>query len=75
MPDSIVITISIDRTLYKRLKEYALSKYGNRKGALKMAIEEMIRTLVSNPDYVIKRLEKGYKLGPPPRREELHDRY
>ncbi len=69
-----VITISLDKKIAKKLRELARKKYGNRKGAIKMVVEEAINKLVITESNFLKKLRKGVELGPPPSRSEVHER-
>jgi len=73
MSRSRVVTISIDEELYERLREYARRRYGGGKGSIKKALEEFIRSgLEGSGDDLLRRLEKGYRLGGPLTREEIY---
>ena len=65
--------MSIDEELYERLKEYARRRYGGGKGSIKKALEEFIRCgLEGSTDDLLRRLERGYRLGGPLSRDEIY---
>ena len=72
MGTSKIVTLSLDEKLYEKLKQYALAKYGNRKGALKKALEELLKSSLNRDIDLVKRLEKGHPLGKIVERDELH---
>ena len=75
MSKNIIVTISLNQDIYNKLKEYAYRKYGKRKGAIKTALEEIINKHLTDFTELLNELKKGFTLGPPPKREEIHDRY
>ena len=69
-----VITISLDKKVAQKLREFARKRYGNRKGAIKMLIEEAINRLSITESNFLNKLEEGIWLGSPPSRSEIHER-
>ncbi len=66
------VTLYLDEELYEKLRQYALMRYGDRRGALKKALEELLRSSLDMDYDLIMRLETGYPLGKIVDREELH---
>lgn len=64
---SKTITISVDEETDKKLRHYAITKYGNRKGVIKKVIKEAMESLIKEDEQeriqkeAIKLLEKGIK--------------
>ena len=66
------VTLYLDEELYERLRQYALIRYGDRRGALRKALEELLRSGLDIDYDLIRRLEMGYPLGKIVDREGLH---
>ena len=64
-----IITISIEAEIEKKLREFALGRYGNRKGSIGKTVTEAINILVGSAkegtaeERLMKRTETGFHLG------------
>lgn len=67
MEKTRTITISVDEETDKKLRHYAINKYGKKKGVIKKVIKEAMDSLIKEDEQAriqkeaIKLLEKGIK--------------